>query len=202
MRHWSLVISHHRRLKTLLCCLVLALTPIAARAAEEATPEAIAKRQIEAMRALNWDVVAKYTHPKALEQMQSLFMPVAIAGSAAKDNPAAEEMMRIVFSGKNANELAAMKPVAFFKVVMTGISGATPDFKTAMTGMEIQILGHVKENENLAHVIYRLSRPLPEGTATKIAVTSVERDGDTWKALLNADLENVARAISSRLQTP
>ena len=189
-------------MKTLLRCVVLVCLSFAARAAEEATPEAIAKRQIEAMRALNWDVVAKYTHPKALEQMQSLFMPVAIAGSAAKDNPAAEEMMRIVFSGKNANELAAMTPVAFFKVVMTGISGATPDFKNAMTGMEIQILGHVKENENLAHVIYRLSRALPEGTATKIAVTSVERDGDTWKALLNADLENVARALSARLQTP
>ena len=189
-------------MKTFLFLLALAFTPLAARAAEEATPEAIAKRQIEAMRALNWDVVAKYTHPKALEQMQSLFMPVAIAGSAAKDTPAAEEMMRIVFSGKTANELANLTPSAFFKIVMSGIAGATPDFKNAMTNMEIQILGHVDENGNLAHVIYRLTRPLAEGTATKIAVTSVERDGDTWKALLNADLENVARAISSRLQTP
>ena len=190
------------RMKTFLFLLALAFTPLAARAAEEATPEAIAKRQIEAMRALNWDVVAKYTHPKALEQMQSLFMPVAIAGSAAKDNPAAEEMMRIVFAGKTANELATVTPSAFFKIVMSGISGATPDFKNAMTNMEVQVLGHVNETENLAHVVYRLSRPLAEGTATKIAVTSVERDGDTWKALLNADLENVARAISSRLQTP
>ena len=189
-------------MKTLICFLALAFTPLAARAAEEVTPESVAKRQIEAMRALNWDVVAKYTHPKALEQMHSLFMPVAIAGSTAKDNPAAEEMMRIVFGGKTANELAAISPTAFFKIVMTGISGATPEFKNAMTGMEITILGHVNENENLSHVVYRLSRPLAEGTATKIAVTSVERDGDTWKALLNADLENVARAISSRLQTP
>ena len=188
-------------MKTLPILLAL-VVPLAARAAEEATAEAIAKRQIEAMRALNWEVVAKYTHPKALEQMHSLFMPVAIAGSAAKDNPAAEEMMRIVFGGKTANELAAISPTAFFKIVMSGISGATPDFKNAMTNMEVQILGHVNEGENTVHVIYRLSRPLPEGTATKIAVTSVERDGDTWKALLNADLENVARAISARLQTP
>ena len=173
-----------------------------ARAAEEVTPESVAKRQIEAMRALNWELVAKYTHPKALEQMHSLFMPVAIAGSTAKDNPAAEEMMRIVFGGKTANELAAATPAAFFKIVMNGIAGATPDFKNAMTNMEVQVLGHVNEGENVAHVIYRLSRALPEGTATKIAVTSVERDGDTWKALLNADLENVARAISARLQTP
>ena len=187
-------------MKPILCLLILALTSVTAHAAEEATPESVAKRQIEAMRALNWELVARYTHPKALEQMQSLFMPVAIAGSAAKDNPQAEEMMRIVFAGKSANELAAVTPVAFFKIVMSGIAGATPDFKNAMTGMEVQILGHVNENENLAHVVYRLSRTLPDGTATKIAVTTVERDGDTWKALLNADLENVARAISARLQ--
>ena len=183
-------------------CLVIVFAFATARAAEEATPEAVAKRQIEAMRTLNWEVVARYTHPKALTQMQSLFIPVVIAGAAAKDNPAAAEMMRIVFAGKSADELSGMSPAAFFQIVMNGISGATPDFKTAMTGMEVQILGHVNENENLAHVVYRLSRTIGDGVATKIAVTSVERDGDTWKALLNADLENVARAISARLQKP
>ena len=189
-------------MKTLLCCLVLALTQIATRAAEEATPEAVAKRQIEAMKTLNWELVARYTHPKALEQMQSLFIPVVIAGSSAKDNPAAQEMMKIVFAGKSADELSGMSPGAFFQIVMKGISGATPDFKSAMTGMEVQILGSVKEGDNLAHVVYRLSRHIGDAVATKIAITTVERDGETWKAQLNADLENVARAISARLQKP
>ena len=189
-------------MKTLLCCIAILFANGAARAAEEATPEAVAKRQIEAMRALNWELVAKYTHPKALEQMQSLFIPVVIAGASAKDSPAAQEMMKIVFAGKSADELSSMPPAAFFQIVMKGISGATPDFKIAMTGMEIQILGSVKEGENLAHVVYRLSRPIGEAVATKIAITSIERDGETWKALLNSDLENVARAISTRLQRP
>lgn len=189
-------------MKTILCLLVLALSQIALRAAEEATPEAVAKRQIEAMKTLNWELVARYTHPKALEQMQSLFIPVVIAGAAAKDNPAAQEMMKIVFAGKSADELSSMAPSAFFQIVMKGISGATPDFKFAMTGMEVQILGSVPEGENRAHVVYRLNRTMGDTVATKIAITSVERDGDTWKALLNADLENVARAISSRLQHP
>ena len=190
-------------MKTLLCCLAIALSPIAARAAEEATPEAVAKRQIEAMKSLNWELVARYTHPKALEQMQALFIPVVIAGSAAsKDNPAAEEMMRIVFAGKSADELSSMLPSAFFQIVMKGISGATPDFKFAMTGMDVQVLGSVKEGDNIAHVVYRLSRKMGEQVATKIAITTVERDGETWKAQLNADLENVARAISARLEKP
>ena len=189
-------------MKTLLCCLALALAPIAARAAEEATPEAVAKRQIEAMRSLNWELVARYTHPKALEQMQALFIPVVIAGSTAKDNPAAQEMMRVVFAGKSADELSSMSPSSFFQIVMKGISGATPDFKSAMTGMEVQVLGSVKEGDNLAHVVYRLSRNMGDTVATKIAITTVERDGETWKAQLNADLENVARAISARLQRP
>ncbi len=189
-------------MKTLLCLIAIAFTTVAVRAAEEATPEVVAKRQIEAMRQLNWELVARYTHPKALSQMQSLFIPVAIAGSAAKNNPAAEEMMRIVFAGKTADQLSSMSPSAFFEIVMQGISGATPDFKNAMSGMEVQILGSVKEGENQVHIVYRLSRTLGDGVATKIAITTVERDGEQWKALLNTDLENVARAISGRLQKP
>ena len=187
-------------MKHLLCFLVFVFATAASYAAEEATPESITKRQIEAMRTLNWELVARYTHPKALAQLQALFLPVVIAGEKAKDNPSAVEMMRIVFAGKSVEELARMSPAAFFQIVMNGISGATPDFKSAMTGMEVEILGHVSEGENLAHVVYRLSRPLGEGIATKIAITSVERDGNGWKALLNSDLENVARAISARLQ--
>ena len=70
------------------------------------------------------------------------------------------------------------------------------------TGMDVQVLGSVKEGENIAHVVYRLSRNIGDTVATKIAITTVERDGETWKAQLNADLENVARAISVRLQRP
>lgn len=203
MRHWSLVISHHRLVKTLLASLFLFhFLFLPSRAAEEATPEAVAKRQIEAMKTLNWELVARYTHPRALEQMQTLFIPVVIAGSAAKDNPAAQEMMKIVFANKSADELSAMAPSAFFQIVMKGISGATPDFKSAMTGMEVQVLGSVKESENITHVVYRLSRKIGDAVATKIAITTVERDGEMWKAQLNADLENVARAISARLQRP
>ena len=183
------------------CLFALALV-VATHAAEEATPEAIAKRQLEAMRELDWKKVALYTHPKALEQMKALFLPVAKAGEAASENPAAAEMMRVVFGGKNADDLASQSPAAFFEIVMNGISGATPDFKTAMSGMEVQILGHINETDDLTHVVYRLNRSVTGGIATKIAVTSVERDGTAWKALLNADLENVARAISARLQAP
>jgi hypothetical protein len=189
-------------MKTLVCWAAILLSTVASRAAEEATPEVVAKRQIEAMRSLNWELVARYTHPRALEQMQALFIPVVIAGAAAKENPAAQEMMKIVFAGKSADELSALAPAAFFEIVMNGISGATPDFKSAMTGMEIQILGSVKEGEDLAHVVYRLRRTIGDIVATKIATTTVERDGEMWKAQLNTDLENVARAISARLQRP
>ena len=184
-------------MKPLVCIFLLALASV--RAAEEATPEVIAKRQIDAMRALDWAQVAAYTHPKALAQLKSVFLPIAIAGEAAKDNPAAAEMMRTLFAGKSADALEAESPAIFFQTVMSGIAGVVPDFKASISGMQADILGHVNEGETTAHVVYRLTRPAGEGTNTKIAVTSVERDGPAWKALLNSDLETVARAIVARL---
>src|SRR4029450_8672247 len=88
------------------------------RAAEEATPEAIAKRQLDAFRDLDWNQAAFYTHPQALAQLKSLLLPVALAGAAAKDNPNAAEMMRVVFAGKDAEELAHLEPEAFFRLVL------------------------------------------------------------------------------------
>jgi hypothetical protein len=190
-------------MKKLFVLFTIAIVTIhVAQAAEEATPEAIAKRQLDAFRDLDWNQAAFYTHPKALAQLKALFLPVALAGATAKDNPTAAEMMRVVFAGKGADELARMEPEAFFKTVLGGISGATPDFKRAMSGMEVEILGHVNDGELTAHVVYRLSRPIQGGTASKIAVTTVEKDNGTWKALLNADFENVVRAITARLQKP
>jgi hypothetical protein len=182
--------------KPLLCLLLLGFAT--ARAAEEATPEAITKRQIGAMRELDWAQVAFYTHPKALAQMKALFLPLATAGAAA-DNETAAQMMRTFFGGKSPQELEAETPGAFFQTVMRGIA-VVPDFKKSMSGMHADVLGHVNEGELAAHVVYRLTRPAGEGTSTKIAVTTLERDGATWKALLNTDLETVARAITTRLR--
>jgi hypothetical protein len=183
--------------KPLLCLFLLGFAT--ARAAEEATPEAITKRQIDAMRELDWAQVAFYTHPKALAQMKALFLPLATAGAAA-DNEMAAQMMRTLFSGKSPQELEAETPGAFFQTVMQGIAAVVPDFKKSMSGMHADVLGHVNEGELAAHVVYRLTRPAGEGTSTKIAVTTLERDGATWKALLNADLETVSRAITTRLR--
>lgn len=178
---------------------LLLLTFASVHAAEELTPEIIAKRQIEAMRALDWAQLASYTHPKALAQVKSLFLPIANAAAAAPDNPAAAQMMKTLFGGKSAPDLAGEPSAIFFQTIMTGISNIVPDFKTSMNGMSAEILGHIDEGADLAHVVYRLTRATGEGSSVKIAVTTVEREGNTWKALLNSDLETAARAISARL---
>lgn len=182
---------------------LLALVAAPGRAAEEATPEGIARRQIEGMRDLNWAQVAAFTHPKALAQVKALFLPVANAGAAAApSNPVAAQMMQSLFGGKKAEALAEESPADFFGTVMSGLAEVLPDFRQSMQGLKAEMIGHVDEGTQTAHVVYRLTRAAADGsTSSRMAVLSVERDGVAWKALLSTDLEPVARAISARLNS-
>lgn len=190
-----------RALLALLAMVAMLSAP--GRAAEEATPEGIAKRQIEGMHDMDWVQVAAFTHPRALAQVKALFLPVAKAGAAAApSNPAAAQMMQTLFGGKKAEALDEESPADFFRTVMSGLAEVLPDFRQSMQSLKAEMIGHVDEGTQTAHVVYRLSRTAPDGsTATRMAVLSVERDGVAWKALLSTDLEPVARAISARLNS-
>jgi hypothetical protein len=172
------------------------LPRLPARAAEEATPEAIAKRQLDAFRNLDWTLAAFYTHPKALAQLKALFLPVALAGATAKDNPTAAEMMRVVFAGKDTEELARLEPEAFFRLVR-GISGATPDFKR-----------HVRDGVESWGTWTKANSPRMS------SIVSLSSSGwhrlevpDDWRttepeSVAHRRFQNVVRAITARLQTP
>jgi hypothetical protein len=46
----------------------------------------------------------------------------------------------------------------------------------------------------------RMTLPVGEGKVTKMDVTSLQREGDTWKALLKGDMQAVVTNLTRMLQ--
>jgi hypothetical protein len=60
-------------------------------------------------------------------------------------------------------------------------------------------VGHVKEGSDTAHVVYRVEIPLEGITIERMAVLSLGRQGETWRALLSGDYSELARVLREAL---
>ena len=75
----------------------------------------------------------------------------------------------------------------FFAAIMQQIQQANINMA------DFEIIGTVRENSTLAHVVYRF-------TINKVEFTdliSMERTGNSWGALLKGDMMNLIRSIAS-----
>ena len=167
--------------------IAVALLPLPS-IAQQPSPEALARQQLDAVNRGDWPAYAASVHPKALARMQEMMLPI-VDLAESKDARSGEQMRAALFGGRTAADLKAMKPKEFFEVFMTSIS-AFPGLADALKNARGDVLGHVKEGENIVHVVTRTSTSIPGvPTFTKMEVMSFERDGDQWKGLLSGDME-------------
>ena len=167
--------------------IAVALLPIAS-IAQQPSPEALARQQLESVNRGDWAAYAASVHPKALARMQEMMLPI-VDLAESKDARSGEQMRSALFGGRSAADLKAMNPKQFFEVFMTSIS-AFPGLADALKNARGDVLGHVKEGENIVHVVTRTSTSIPGVPMfTKMEVMSFERDGDQWKGLLSGDME-------------
>jgi hypothetical protein len=174
---------------------LLLLTALSSFAAD--TPEAVVQRQVDAMRAGDWVKFTGDMHGPALAEFQSGIVSVfqnTIAGAQR------EQMLKAFFGSKTIAELTAATPSDFFGIFMNGLSQTNPAIKQGMAGAEAQILGHIDEGPDKTHVLMRMTLPVGDGKVIKMDVTSLQREGDTWKALLKGDMQSVVTNLTRMLQ--
>lgn len=167
------------RLPLLLAVLLLAARPAAA----QATPEALAERYFQTMRAGDWKANAALMHPEALESFRSMLIPILEIDESG-------EVARMLGVANN-DAVAKLAPAAFYEHFLTGMMGQQAELKTILAGSEADIVGHVMEGDT-AHVVYRMNMEINGATVSKLTVISARRDGGVWKALLTGDMENLA----------
>jgi hypothetical protein len=176
-------------------CLLLAFAPL--RAADADTPEALAEQQLAAMRLGEWRTYAANMHPKALERLQKMLMPIVDAAGSGGE---AAQLTATLFGGASGAQLKAMSPVKFFETLMNSMA-KLPGMTEAMQSAEGTVLGKVLEGENTAHVVTRMKIKLAGVVDySKLEVVSFEKDGEKWKGLLSGDMEMKFNQIIERMK--
>lgn len=172
--------------RLLAALLLLAAAPAALPAQE--TPEAVAGRFLETLRAGDWAANAALMHPEAVGSFKRLF--VELGG----DHPeVVDELL-----GMKLADLQAMPPAQAYEAFMRKFVGPLAELRQMIVGMRVEMLGHVAEGADLAHVVYRMRMETDGVSMSKVEVVPLRRDGAGWKVLLTADLENLAAALKEQ----
>jgi len=179
-----------------LCLLQAAPSPAPAQAAaataDTESAQQVTMHFIDAMRANDWNGVAKLMHPGALHQLREFF-------SVLFESPDAEPIRRELLGVSTIAEARAMSDTALF-VSLLRMSTRSPEMSDVFKSAKVQILGQVNEGRDTTHVVYRMQMTLEGTPVTTMDVFSLARSPAGWRGLLKGDMAAVAAAIRAAVQ--
>jgi hypothetical protein len=105
-----------------------------------------------------------------------------------------------LFGVLDAEAFKKASPRDLYVGLMKTVSDHVPALKQAIVGMKIQVLGHVAENAETAHVVYRGSAAALDMRIESVEVISFRRYEGTWRALLTKNVEGIAAALAGALK--
>jgi len=173
---------------------LLAVAPLHAQARSLATPEAAATAFTTALRTQQYADAAAIMHPAALARFREIFLPLASHENGA-------DLRQQMFGASTVEELNALDDAALFERFLRSLMTLSPEFQSIMGAAETEMLGHVTEPPDLAHVVYRMRLTVEGMAITKLDVMSLRRAGSEWRALLKGDIEGMAEAIRRQIES-
>jgi hypothetical protein len=156
--------------------------------AQEESPEDVAVQYVSAMQAEDWNSVASLMHPAALTELRGLFDPLL-------DIPEATPVILQFYGVSTLAEARAQSDTAVFANFVAFVSSQDPMVGEAIRSSEVEIVGHLYEGDDLAHVVYRMTMTVEGISVTQLDVFSVKRFGSTWRGMLKGDMSAIAAAI-------
>ena len=172
-----------RRLITIFSILLITIT---SSAQEQQDPETIVKEYFGHLQKKKWLDITELFSPPALDQFKQLVLPV-IAMDLKQGNG---ELTQLFFGKKLAPpEISEMSSEDFFFFVMSAIMLQVSEAK--MKFDKVEILGSVKESENIVHVVGKLYIGFGQSQFTDVNVTSLEKIDGKWGLMLTSDVQNL-----------
>ncbi|HEX5726713.1 MAG TPA: hypothetical protein VFX98_14655 [Longimicrobiaceae bacterium] len=181
------------RVRLLLGALLLLAAAAPGAAAAQETPEAVARRYFESMRAANWTANVALMHPEALASFKQIFVQLGTG--------IGPEAVQELF-GTDPAGLERMSGEQVYTTFMQKVMGQFGGLGEMMAGMEAEVVGHVPEGAEQAHVVYRMTMEMAGMSMNQMQVISLKRDGGTWKVLLTGDMANLGAMFRAEAPEP
>ena len=155
------------------------------------TPEQVTDRFLAAMRAADWQGMAALMHPNALKETRQLLAGVFEA-------PNAGEFRQQLLGVTTVEQAKAMSDTAVFAALMR-LTTQDENVAALLKTATVQVIGHVNEGSDTAHVVYRMAMTINGIPITKMDVMSLARSPVGWRGLLKGDVAALAAGIRAAM---
>lgn len=168
--------------------LVLAPRGAEAQTAAEvtATPEAAAELFLRSVRAIRWGTAAQFVDPATLERFDSTVTMLSDADTTGD--------VRSYLTGTDSAGLAALDAAEVFDRSIGTMIDDMPGLMHSIFDRDDEVLGHVLEGPNEAHVVYRTMARI-SGAVPEVKVMQMRRGPDGWRVRWSDEFEVLDAAL-------
>jgi hypothetical protein len=181
-------VGHRGRCILLLLALLLGPRPGTAQSLEEltATPDAAAELFIRSVRGIRWSAAAQFMAPSALDHFRVTVTMMADADTTGS--------IREYLVDTDSSGLAVLPEEEVFARSIGVLIDDMPGLMHALYDRDDDVIGHVPEGPDDAHVVYRTTARL-SGAVSEIKVMQLRRGAAGWRVAWSDELEVLDAAL-------
>ena len=143
------------------------------------TPESTADAFLRSVRAIRWDITGQLLHPQTSDRFRTLVSMIAEADTTGET--------RRYLTGTDSAGFAALGGAEVFERAIGAVIDDLPGLMHALYDRDDEILGHVAEGADSAHVVYRTLARIG-GAVPEVEVMQLARVADGWRILWSDEL--------------
>jgi hypothetical protein len=184
----------------LAACFTTSATPVEAQAetqgeAEQrsqslaeltATPEAAAELYIRSVRAIRWSAAAQFLAPGTLDRFRTTVTMIADADTTGA--------IRSYLVQTDSVAMGTLSDAEVFDRAIGVVIDDMPGLMHALYDRDDEVIGHVLESPDSAHVVYRTTARL-SGAVSEVKVMQLERGSEGWRVLWSDELDVLDAAL-------
>jgi len=150
------------------------------------TPEAAADAFLRSLRAIRWSVTGQLLHPQTLDRFRTLVSMIAEADTTGG--------ARRFLTQTDARGFPELSDDEVFARAIGAMIDDMPGLMYAIYDRDDEVLGHVPEGADSAHVVYRTLARIG-GAVPEVKVMQLERVDLGWRILWSDELEVLDAAL-------
>lgn len=162
---------------------------ITAQTLEEvtATPDSTAALFLRSLRAIRWGAAARLVHDDTLERFKAGTRMMAAADASGE--------VSAYLVGADSTAVAGLTAAEVFERAVGTVIDDMPGLMHSIYDRDDEVLGHVREGADTAHVVYRTTARL-SGAVPEVKVMQLARAGsEGWRVRWSDELEILEAAL-------